>query len=382
MKHIAMVAQPIQRIPPVGAAAVEWWMWQVSKHLASSGEYIPHIICTGEGDPSPEYEVREGVHFYRITLSKLYKRLFHKWTRLDPYGYARRAALYCRKINAAIIHTHNSPTLHQQIARYTQGSKMILHMHNEKITSSHFHADLILTVSDYLAKWYAQRLPHENIRIITNGIDRHKYTEEAALPDWRTNFPKDKKILMYAGRISPEKGVHLLAEAFTHLAPRHPELQLVIIGGRSEGNNDRARYADKVEASLKPFSNQVTFLGSVSPSEMHLHYRAADLLVVPSVFEAFGMVCLEGMAAGVPVLAAPKGGLPEFVRDGKNGYLIRDYGKTFPLALQIKTILKNADAAKEIAAAGQIYALNNHDWSLVATELAKIYDQILSNDVA
>ena len=204
----------------------------------------------------------------------------------------------------------------------------------------------------------------------------------AQTPSWRLALPQDKKILIYAGRISPEKGVHFLVEAFSHLAPKHPEIHLVIIGGRSEGNNDRARYADTLEAALKPFSNQVTFLGSVPPSDMHRHYRAADLLVVPSTLEAFGMVCLEGMAAGVPVLAAPIGGLPEFVQDGKNGYLIKDHGNSLSLAAQIESILKNPEGAKAIGAAGQAYALNNHDWSLVAAKLSEIYDQLLGNDVS
>lgn len=378
MQHIAMIAQPIQRIPPTGAAAVEWWMWQVSKQLARSGKYIPHIICTGENDPAPEYEEREGVHFYRITLSRTYKRLFHKWTRLDPYGYAARAAHYCKNINAQIIHTHNSPNLHTNIAKFLKNSMTILHMHNEKQPADNFHADLLLAVSNQLAGWYRDRLRNIDIQVIANGIDREQYSQGAIIPKWRRTLSATKKILMYAGRISPEKGVHLLAEAFTHLAPKHPELQLVIIGGRSRGNNDRAKYADKLEASLKPFSNQVILLGSINPAEMHLHYRLADLLVVPSVVEAFGMVCLEGMAAGIPVLAAPIGGLPEFVQDNQNGYLIKDHGDPLSLAAQIEHILNAPEEAKQVALNGLEYARENYDWSRISGRLSKIYDNLLA----
>jgi len=382
MQHIAMIAQPIQRIPPTGAAAVEWWMWQVAKSLASSGRYVPHIICTGEDDPSPVHEVREGVHFYRITLSRTYKRLFQKWTRIDPYGYAARAARYCQQINARIIHTHNSPPLHQQLVAKLPRTKTVLHMHNEKVPNAHLQADLLLTVSQYLANWYGQYLPQIPIKVITNGIDRNQYLQTLPPPSWRSAIPSDRKILMYAGRISPEKGVHLLAEAFTHLAPRHPEIHLVIIGGRNHGNNDRARYADDLEASLQPLSEQVTFIGSVNPDEIHHHYRAADLLVVPSVFEEpFGMVCLEGMAAGVPVLAAPRGGLPEFVRDGENGYLIKDHGNAVALATQIEDILNAPAAAKIIAGQGRAYAIEHHDWRTIASSLSGIYEQLLNDDI-
>ncbi len=187
---------------------------------------------------------------------------------------------------------------------------------------------------------------------------------------------------MYAGRISPEKGVHLLTQAFIHLAPHHPEIHLVIIGGRNYGDNDRAHYADELEASLQPFSQQVTFVGSVTPEEMDQHYRAADLLVIPSVFEEpFGMVCLEGMAAGVPVLAAPKGGLPEFVKDAENGYLIKEHGNPKALAAQIENLLQTQDTTKIAADHGRVYALEHHDWSIVAARLAEIYEELLNDDL-
>lgn len=379
MQHIAMVAQPIQRIPPTGAAAVEWWMWQVSKQLARSGRYIPHIICTGENDPAPEYEEREGVHFYRITLSRTYKRLFQKWTRLDPYGYAARAAHYCKKINARIIHTHNSPDLHMNIAKFLINPKTILHMHNEKQPGHNLHADLLLTVSNYMMRWYRDRLKNINIQTITNGIDREQYCQDSTIPEWRLTLPATAKILMFAGRISPEKGVHLLAEAFAHLTPKHPEIQLVIIGGRSKGNNDRAKYSDKLETFLKPFSGRVIFLGSINPAEMHRHYRAADLLVVPSVFEEpFGMVCLEGMAAGIPVLAAPRGGLPEFVHDKKTGYLIKNHGDSLSLAAQIEHLLNAPKETKRVALNGLEYAREKHDWSCISNRLCEIYDDLLA----
>ncbi len=376
-QNIVLIAQPIQRIPPTGAAAVEWWTWQVARHLARSGKYVPHIICTGENDPSPEREIREGVHFYRINLSRTYKRLFQKLTRLDPYGYAARAARYCRTIEARIIHTQNSTELHQEIGKKLSSTKKILHMHNEKLPKGDFRADLLLTVSNHLANWYKQRLDNIDIQVITNGIDKDTYRQPTTPPEWKNQLPMTTKILLYAGRISPEKGVQLLAEAFALLAPKYPELQLVIIGERSFGTHARAQYADHLEEFLKPFAHRVRLIGSVKPEDMHQHYQAADLLVVPSVSETFGMVCLEGMAAGTPVLASPNGGLPEFVHPEKTGFLMHNYGNPLSLAQQIETILNTPGKMRAVAMAGQAYAQENHDWSLVAAKLSEIYDKIL-----
>ncbi len=359
---------------------MEWWTWQVAKELAKSGKFRPHIICTGENDPSPRTEIRDGVHFYRITLSRTYKRLFQKWTRLDPYGYAARAANYCLSKSIRIVHTQNSPSLHQQVAKKLKLQKTILHMHNEKPINTGFRADLVLVVSNHLAHWYEKYLLNTEIRVITNGIDRNLYLHPSPPPDWKKSLPTSKKVILYAGRISPEKGVHILAEAFALLAPKYPELHLVIVGGRSHGKNDRARYADKLEAFIKPFTNQVQLIGSINPSDMHKHYQAANLLVVPSVSETFGMVCLEGMAAGIPVLASPAGGLPEFVKHGKTGFLIEKYGDASHLAAQILDILMHEEMTKRIATAGQAYALENHNWSIVSEQLARIYDSLLNND--
>lgn len=377
-QNIVLIAQPIQRIPPTGAAAVEWWTWQVARHLARSGKYVPHIICTGENDPSPEREIREGVHFYRINLSRTYKRLFQKLTRLDPYGYAARAAQYCREVNAQIIHTQNSADLHLQVSKRVPKAKSILHMHNEKLPKGKFHADLVLTVSNYLAEWYKKNLPGIQIQILTNGIDRNDYRKKVAIPDWKRSLPVSAKTLLYAGRISPEKCIHLIAEAFSLLSPRYPELYLVIIGGRSHGTNDRARYADNLEKMLEPLSKHVKFVGSINPEEMYQHYPVGDLLIIPSLSEAFGMVCLEAMAAGLPVLASPRGGLPEFVLHEKTGFLIDDYGNSSSLANQIENLLATPEKMRAVALAGQAYAQENHDWSLVAAKLSEIYDQLLS----
>ncbi|WP_081686680.1 glycosyltransferase [Chitinilyticum litopenaei] len=375
MRNIVMIAQPIQHIPPKKGAAVEWWMWQVCRQLAASGQYMPHIICTGENDSAPEHEIRDGVHFYRITLSPVYKRIFQKWTRLDPCGYAVRAARYCRRIGAHIVHTHNSPKLHSELARHLPGFTLLLHMHNEMETAPDLRACCLVTVSQYLAGWYRQKLPEMPIRVLTNGIDRQAFLTKQPQPEWRTQLPANSRILLFAGRISPEKGLLLLAQAFTLLSATLPELHLVIIGERVTGNNTRAQYAHRVSELLAPLANRVHWIGVVQPEDMSHHYPAADLLVVPSEFEEpFGMVCLEGMAAGVPVLAARKGGLPEFVRHGETGFLMEEPRSPAILAAQIRELLSAPDELACVANQAADYARNHHDWPLVAQHLAHIYE--------
>lgn len=375
--HIVFLAQPIHHIPPRGAAAVEWWTWQVARKLAMTGRYTPHIICTGEGDAAPEEECIEGVFFKRITLSRVYKRLFKKWTRFDPYGYADRAIRYIRSVDARIVHTQNSPSLHQYIARKLKDVKTVLHLHNQLSPDGNCKADKIVTVSSFMADWCKKYYPGLPVDVVTNGVDEYLYADQQSLAAWRTQLPADAKVLMYAGRISAEKGIDLLAKAFARIAPQHPNIYLVLVGARSHGDCDRSRYADRLEAILAPVQNQVRFIGSVLPDEMPRHYKAADLLIIPSLNEPFGMVCLEAMASGIAVLASPKGGLPEFVQSGVTGFLIEDYGNEEVLSKQILALLNQPEKIRQVGEIAQSYALGHHDWCIVASQLSAVYDQLM-----
>ena len=129
MKKIVMVAAPVHPVPPRKGAAVEWWMYQVSRRLTG---FEPHIVCISTDD-YPDEERRDGIFFHRIRMGRLYKRLFQKITRLDPWSYARRAATLIDRIKPDIVHIHNAPRLIREIreaSRWRQ-ARDVLHMHNE-----------------------------------------------------------------------------------------------------------------------------------------------------------------------------------------------------------------------------------------------------------
>jgi glycosyltransferase involved in cell wall biosynthesis len=118
--------------------------------------------------------------------------------------------------------------------------------------------------------------------------------------------------------------------------------------------------------------------GVVEPGTVQRYYPLGDLLVVPSEFEEpFGMVAIEGMAAGVPVLATRRGGLPEFVLPGQTGYLIEDAKDSAGLAAQIGSILSDPDAMQRIAVSARTYVEANHDWTTVAPQLESFYARLL-----
>lgn len=165
--------------------------------------------------------------------------------------------------------------------------------------------DAVINVSRYEYEAAIRyHLPMEKQCVIYSGISREK-----AAADDSSCFPKDKINLLFVGRFDPPKGVDLLLEAFSRCARSDIHLTLIgdnVIGGLSV---------------LKENSDCVTFLGWVPHDRVGNYYAACDAVIMPSRWEAFGLVAAEAMKYGKPVLASDRGALPELVQDGVNGYV-------------------------------------------------------------
>lgn len=377
-----MVAMPVHPVPPRKGAAVEWWMYQVSRRLHG---FEPHIACLADGH-QPLDELDHGVHFHRIRLGRLYRRFFQKLTRLDPYSYAHRVARRLERIKPAILHVHNAPALLPKLRRLCRHRPAtILHMQNAMPLSEPAVVERLAVNSRYLQGWYAERYPGMKIAVLTNGVDldifrpRWEQHEDIVSLKGELGLPEDKKIVLFVGRVSPEKGLHHLLRAFAVLARRREDLMLLVVGEyRSGGGRDaRAAYGEAVRQECAQWPERCRLLGVVPPSQIQRYYRLGDLLVVPSEFEEpFGMVAIEAMACGVPVLAARKGGLPEFVLPGKTGFLIEDLGDPERLAAQIEALLYRPDLA-EVCRAARAYVEAHHGWDRVARQTEALYAEIL-----
>ncbi len=132
----------------------------------------------------------------------------------------------------------------------------------------------------------------------------------------------DEKVVLFVGRIEPLKGIDILMHAFASL-PSKEDTKLVIIGGDEESDDeidDLSRLSDRLE-----MQGMVTFPGAVKHELMPYYYNAADVCVVPSHYESFGLVALESLACGTPVVATDVGDLTNIIREGETGYVIDDH---------------------------------------------------------
>jgi len=379
---VVMIAPPIHAIPPKLGAAVEWWIWQVCRRLHNA---VPHILSTWEPGYALE-EIVDGVAFRRIRIGRIYKRLFQKITRLDPWGYHQRAAAHIERISAAIVHVHNDPELFRNLRATSRdvGRRYILHLHNERNNLRELENAELIVVSEYLRDWYQSRLPHARIYVVTNGVDLEQFNGHRANAEERARFlpglyPSLKKIVLYAGRISPEKGPLDLVRAMSYVMMHRDDIGLVLVGEYSKGgkNNRRAEYGKLVRAAMDALPRgHALSLGSVLPESINQIYASADLVVMPSVFnEPLGMVALEAMASGTLLLVARKGGLREIVREDETGFFIPEGGEAV-LAQRILALLEPSAHVDTVLRNARAYVVRQHGWDDVAASIEKVYESL------
>lgn len=366
IKKIIFTVTPIFSIPPKGAAAVETWIYQVAKRLS-----IPATIACIRNDGYPTYtKVNDNCDIHYIGFSRVYKRLFQKWTRLDPVPYSQRI-LNTQPKNAdskdSVIVIHNSMKLYKQIRGRSPQAQLVMHLHNAFEPGQLDKNAKIIVPSQFLFDFYSEKIPGADIAIVPNGFCAESYIHDNT-EDLRKKFNIDANdtVLLFAGRISPDKGCLMLMDAFNKLCKDRDNLKLVIVGDPfASKKGEKAEYQKKVLDEAKAIGAQCIMAGGQSPEQMHNYYRLADLVVVPSqVEEAFCMVAVEAMAAGKPVLASQKGGISEFVLEGITGYHLAEPMTSESILADIKRVLADADR-EQIAENARNFVFSKYSWEHV-----------------
>lgn len=353
--------------------------------------YEPHLVSVPHPE-RPDDEVEGGVHYHRIRMGRLYTRFFRKITRLDPCSYADRAVRYALTVQPAIIHIHNAPKFVDAVAARVPGAKVVLHMHNEKDDAIHMRLDAMAGCSAYIRDWYkARSVSAGRFDVLDNGVDLAAFPAERSAADavreLRTvhKVPADRFIVLYAGRISPEKGPDRLAAALRHLDRRLDRVgfHLVLIGEWPQGDpnkSDRVRYARELAAALVGLSH--TVIDTATPQEMPRLYALGDLLVIPSRFEEpFSMVAIEAMAAHVPVLAVRRGGMPEYMRDGENALLLDGDATAEQIAAAIRAAAEQPQLLMQVAGTARAMVERRFDWQSVTAGTERMYDEVLAGEM-
>ncbi|MBU6329589.1 MAG: glycosyltransferase [Acidobacteria bacterium] len=186
----------------------------------------------------------------------------------------------------------------------------------------------------------------------------------------------DHPVLLFAGRIQPLKGLTVAVAAFAELAEVHPDAVLVVVGGPSgtDGAGELRAARSLIEAC--GLQDRVRFVPPQPHHMLSTYFRAADVCVVPSRSESFGLVALEAAACGTPVVAAAVGGLRTLVDDGRTGVLI-DSRDPAQYAAAISELLSSPERAAAMAATAAEKS-RYFTWSTTAARLRRIYADLTS----
>jgi D-inositol-3-phosphate glycosyltransferase len=238
-------------------------------------------------------------------------------------------------------------------------------------------SDRVIAATDIdrtqIVRHYGQPAP---ISVIPGGVDldqfhpRPRLEARAAL-----SLPPDQKVMLFVGRIQRLKGLEILLRAFAQLSDL--DARVVIVGGQPSTTHE-TREITRLEhlAQRIGIGQRVDFGGAVSHERLPLYYAAADVTVMPSSYESFGLVAVESLACGTPVVATRVGGLVSIVRDGETGLLV-PWRDPALFAERLRALLTDAVLQARLGAAARNSVLR-YGWARIADAHLALYDEVVS----
>ncbi len=362
-------------------------------HLASEFQkhgHIVEIITNRYPRTLPRREEMDGVivtrlHFFRPDLKYLRNHRIDLW--LAGLWYRFYTKLVMRRLinefQPDVINNHYLNEIAEFVAAclesHSPAVPWVVSLHGADVDAEPFldrsnrerfcklsqQANGLTACSKFLAAQAGTLEPALNghITVVYNGVDTHRFS--SAVP-----FPAVTPYILAVGQLAAHKGFDLLIEAFAHVSGKHPKVQLRIVGEGAQ------RTGLETLISRKKLVQCVQLLGNVGEQMIASLMAGCLFVVMPSRREPFGIVALEGMAAGKSVIASNVGGLPEFLSVPPNRLVAPQVGA---LAAALDEYLSLA-TRKQLRADGNAQAALQFDWAKVAGQYLQVYQQVLRHD--
>ena len=221
-----------------------------------------------------------------------------------------------------------------------------------------------------------RRYPEKKVLHLPNGVDTEKFSRGDATRFRRKHsISEQADVILTVGRIDPQKNQILAVRALHLLLEETPNAHLVLIGHVT--NDD---YCEKLVHTIESLGlrSRVTLIRGINSASSDLQdaYKSANIFLLPSIHEPFGIVILEAWAAGLPVIASRVGGVPSFVECGTDGLLFESNDES--KLLDAFRILKNSDVRRRIGEAGRKKARREYGWDRITDRLMKIYEEAVN----
>jgi glycosyltransferase involved in cell wall biosynthesis len=437
---VAFVNQPIDTILPPRQNSVGACTYGVAPVMARSCEVVVYGSRDSHEAVGAQYSER-GVTYKFFRSTRADRWLFHarkKYSRLAPGAaplstssllhpsFARQVAIDLQSQACDVIHIQHCSQCVPVIREHNPKAKIVLHLHAEwfsqgdpKVFERRLeNIDLVTAVSGYVVNKTKQDFPTiaDRCEVTYNGIDAREFTRER---DYSTARGSRLKRILYAGAISPHRGLHVLLEAFKIVVEKYPNVHLDLVG--PQGNYalqetfdirdqalrksvaayyafrplslvkgklfprspNRASYKSCLEEMMPAkVAEKVTFHGWVGHRPQLIeHYYQGDIFVLPSICnDSFGIPVVEAMASGAPVVASRSGGVVETVKGRETGFIV-EKNDAQQMAQALLRLLENDALRESMGRAGRERALTCFTWDKVAADMLKRYQVLSGADI-
>jgi len=379
--------------PPRIIGGISPHVYHLSKSLAKNGVKVYVVTCDFPG--TPQHEIVDGVEVFRIDSYKNPSPNFATWVYLMNVNMQKEAAALVNRLGGKvdIFHAHDWLVANAGIGlKHVFRKPLLATIHSTEIgrrNGLHFdyermiheteawltyEAWKVICCSNYMVshvRW-AFGLPEDKLIMVPNGVNIQEYTgnKNTDLRQFRRKFAlPEEKLVLYVGRLVFEKGTHVFVNAVPKILGK-ANAKFVIVGNG---------YMKEPLSNLVKgmgLAHKVVFTGFVDDETLKNLQRCADVSVVPSLFEPFGIVALEAMAAKSPVVVSDTGGLSEIVEHDVNGV------KVYPenpdsLAWGITKVLLDEKYANWIRNNAYKKVLEKYDWDKISQQTKSVYQAVL-----
>jgi glycosyltransferase involved in cell wall biosynthesis len=377
--------------PPRIVGGVARHCYGLAKALAHKRLEV-HVITLGFPG-APGYEEIEGVKINRFPI-ELGHPNFITWTLLFNHFLEKGLSDLSQKVELDLLHVHDWLVAPSGISfKHFMDKPMVLTVHSTEHGRSSLHSPDSYTIDgiEWWSTYEASKIivasnsmrdevcghfhiQHEKVKIIPNGIDVTKFqvsTDRQAVRS-RYGVQPHEKLVLCVGRLVPQKGIEYLIRAVPAIADHYPEAKFVFVG---EG-----WMRDYLESVSRSTGHQwkIKFTGFISDEELAALMPNSDVLVIPSIYEPFGIVALEGMAAGVPVVASQVGGLAEVIEHDRTGVFVYPRNPE-SIAWGVDRMLSNPDHAMRMAKNARETVEKQFSWKAIAGKTVDIYKEALGD---
>jgi glycosyltransferase involved in cell wall biosynthesis len=382
------VVQVIPEFPPPLIGGGGYHVYNLSKELVRRGVDVT-VFTLNVGNTFLLKKTEVETHFGKAKVFRVPASYIPKTT----YPIAPKLIPLLLKENPDIIHAHGYQVFTTDAALTVSKIKkipLVLTLHGfprgfDKLTHrAHFNligketlkrAKKIISVSRMVAhEFRVIGVPKEKIAIIPNGVDLEEY-KQLPIGDLfrkRLDIKENEKVVLTIGRLEKIKGFQYLIKALPSIIKEVGSTKLVIAGPDFNYGAKLKKLAEETNVQ-----DNVIFYGPINGKEKFEAFSAANIVAVPSLYEGFGMLLLEAMAAGKPLVATNTGAAPEIIQNGKNG-ILANLGNVEDLAGKIIKLLSD-DQLMYLISQESRKTVEAFDWEKVSEHVHKLYIDCLSS---